>query len=135
MNPLERGTGSRSPRNTAVIVTEGKTESLYFKGLRERNTNVKVKVPNCSATDPLGIVKHCISFMDHNEKETDRGDLAICVFDADNIDDGNIAEACRLSQEKASSYVSAIHVSNFGTSYISSMPLGANVIVQRSLDY
>jgi len=97
MTKLSRREGNRKPRNIVIIVTEGRTEELYFKGLRERRCNVLIKTPSTSATDALNLVKFCMNQISTNALDLDQGDLAICVFDTDENPEKSLIEAIGLA--------------------------------------
>ena len=76
MRPYKKRWKSRTPNKTLVIVSEGKTEEIYFRNYRLRNSGlvVQLKRPN-GKTDPESLVR----FASHIKE----GDDVWCVFDVD----------------------------------------------------
>lgn len=91
--PPTRKIGDRRPKNVMLIIAEGKTEKIYFEGLKERNTNVEVKIPNTTPTDASNLVDLCKYHMKKNELDLSGGDVAICVMDVLGNDPKNLDEA------------------------------------------
>lgn len=90
---------NRDPSNTILVVAEGWTERIYFKGLRSWKSTVKIVVPNSRPTDALGLVNVCLEHMKLQGIDIDHGDMAICVFDIDGNDSKNLTQAIRLARE------------------------------------
>lgn len=86
-------------RNRAIIVTEGKTERLYFQGIKQRNSGLKIMMPIPCVTDALNLVKYCVDRMKEADLCIENGDLAICIFDVDNNTPENIRRAIQLAQK------------------------------------
>lgn len=82
-----------------VIVTEGKTEKIYFIGLKQRLSNVEIKTPRTSPTDALSLVKLCAHHIEENDLNIDDGDLAICVFDIEGNPKSNLKKAAELAND------------------------------------
>lgn len=95
--PQRKGS-TRRPHNVVIVVTEGRTERMYFNGLKERNCNVVIKTPGSSDTDAVNLVRFCIRQMSENGLDTDDGDLAICVFDVDENPDEHLRKAADLAE-------------------------------------
>lgn len=90
---------SRDPSNTILVVAEGWTERIYFKGLRSWKSTVKIVVPSSRPTDALGLVNVCLEHMKLQGIDIEHGDMAICVFDIDGNDLRNLSQAIRLARE------------------------------------
>ena len=78
-------------RNKIIFIfcegKENKTERYYFESLRQekRLSNYKIKVKHKTGqADPEGLVKYAKSLVITKEIDFKLGDLAWCVFDADN---------------------------------------------------
>ncbi len=78
-----RKVGSRVPRNIVLVVVEGYTELNYLKGLKERDSNIKIVLIKPGPADPVRLVDACIQNMEKLDVDIDEGDLVICVFDVD----------------------------------------------------
>jgi len=94
-----RRTGNRCPRNVVVVVTEGRTEKIYFNGLKQRSCNVEIKTPGTSPTDAINLVKFCVRQIEENGLDLDEGDAAICVFDIEGNPAANLKKAMKLANE------------------------------------
>lgn len=88
---------NRNPSSTVLVVAEGWTERIYFTGLRSRKSAVKIVVPKSHPTDALGLVKLCVENMDMKGIDIDQGDMAVCVFDIEGNDAGNLSQALKLA--------------------------------------
>ncbi len=93
-----RKEGSRRPRNIVLIVTEGRTEQLYFDGLKQRGCNVLIRTTGTSDTDPVNLVKFCRQQILDNSLDLGAGDMAICVFDIDENTKQNLIRAESMAE-------------------------------------
>lgn len=95
----QRRISTRTPRNTVLVIAEGHTERIYFRGLRQWKSSVKIDAPNSRPTDALNLVKFCIGQMDARDIDVEGGDLAICVFDIEGNAESNLKRALKLASE------------------------------------
>ena len=87
---------TRIPHKVYVIVCEGKkTERMYFKKYRTRNSNLLIKTPDSKYTDPKNLIK----FAKQYEKKLifDNGDAIWCVFDCDENENDDLTKACKIA--------------------------------------
>lgn len=92
-----RKVGNRNPRNVAIVVTEGRTEKIFFNGLKQRMSNVEIKTPKTSPTDAVNLVNLCIFHIDDYGLNLDHGDVAICAFDIQGNVETKLIEAIDLA--------------------------------------
>ncbi len=90
---------SRHPKNAVLIIAEGKTEKIFFSGIRERHSNIKIVIPNTTPTDPLNLVELCVSKIQSEGIEVEDGDLAFCIVDVDHNSRSNIEKAITLAND------------------------------------
>jgi RloB-like protein len=82
-NLSRRSSGSRKERRSFLILCEGKTEKLYFTGMRTRyGPQINADVPGC---DHLGVVKEAI------KRRTAEYDEVWCVLDTE-LDSALVAQ-------------------------------------------
>lgn len=82
--------------NSILIITEGKSEKLYFSNLIERGSNIDIIVSENK--DPIGMIDYCISKIRHKGIHIDDGDLAFCVLDVDNNTRKDFEEAIKIAE-------------------------------------
>ena len=87
----------RRPRNIVLVVTEGETERILFEGLKQRDCNVEIKLPQTSPTDAINLVELSIKLVKKNGLDLKDGDLAICAFDVEDNPPENVREAVDLA--------------------------------------
>jgi len=95
-----RSRAELEPLNLALIVVEGKTEALYLKHLKERNSNVEVIVCESENKNPSKMVDNCIQKMREKDVDTSQGDIVFCVFDVDNNSVSDLHNAMIIAEEK-----------------------------------
>lgn len=96
--PSKRRMAVRDPSNTVLVVAEGWTERIFFKGLRVRKSIVNIVVPRSHPTDALGLVRLCVERMERKGIDIELGDMAVCAFDIEGNDARNLSQAIRLAR-------------------------------------
>jgi len=96
---MRRVAGFRKPARTILIVTEGPTEETYFKGLADRNINIKIVTKSRTRTKPHQIVDYCKIKMKEYDIDLKEGDVAFAVFDVDNNTDEDLSHAIRIAEK------------------------------------
>lgn len=93
-----RRTDVRNPKQTLVIVCEGKkTEPIYFENYRERNSGLIIFIPNSTVTDPENLTKLAKNQIKKYNLDINNGDQVWCVFDADHHSDQEIQNAQQIA--------------------------------------
>ena len=88
------------PLNLALIVVEGKTEALYLKHLKERNSNVEVIICESENKNPSKMVGNCVQKMREKDVDVSQGDIVFCVFDVDSNSEEDLRNAVAIAEEK-----------------------------------
>lgn len=101
IGPKRRATKTRDPIRTIVIVCEGsKTEKIYFQRFKERNSGVRIEVPNADKyTDPINLVKYAADYAKKNDIDVAEGDSIWVVYDVDQNKDEGMAQAKKLADQ------------------------------------
>ena len=94
-----RRTSGRKPRSVVLVIAEGKTEEVYFRGLRRRGCDVEIRTPASSPTDALNLVRLTVKQLRMNDIHPEAGDLAICAFDVEGNERANLLKAISLAEE------------------------------------
>ena len=89
----------RLPRNVVLVVTEGRTEEIYFRGLKRRACDVEIRTPSSSPTDALNLVKLSVRHIKGDDVVPENGDLVICAFDVEGNAQANLDQAVRMAEE------------------------------------
>ncbi|MBI0582801.1 MAG: RloB domain-containing protein [Methanomassiliicoccus sp.] len=66
-----------------LVVVEGETENNYFRGLKERDSNIEIVLVKPGPADPIHLVEACMHHMREMAIDIEDGDVAVCVFDVD----------------------------------------------------
>ncbi|MDR1404831.1 MAG: RloB family protein [Candidatus Methanoplasma sp.] len=74
-------------------MVEGKTEALYLRHLKERNSNVEVMVCESENKNPSKMVGNCVHKMKEKGVDVSQGDIAFCVFDVYNNKEDDLRAA------------------------------------------
>ncbi len=84
-NTFRRKHDSKLPKDRVLIVAEGNTELIYFKGLRKhlKINSLKVICKDTTKNDPKGILEEAKELYRHSEKEKNKYDRVYCAFDKD----------------------------------------------------
>ncbi len=89
---------TRIPHKVYVIVCEGKkTERMYFKKYRTRNSNLLIKTPDSKYTDPKNLTKFAKKQINEQNLIFDNGDAIWCVFDCDENENDDLTKACKIA--------------------------------------
>ena len=96
----QRKVRNRRPRNVVLIVCEGqKTEVNYFKGFRERKSNVKIIPYHEKVTDPKSIVDVARKQAKKEKIKVSEGDTVWCAFDVDENTNEALQSAVRMAEK------------------------------------
>ena len=96
---MRRSVGFREPAKNILIAAEGPTEVKYFKGLAERNINLRITAVSDTKTKPYQIVDYCKVKMKEYGIDLKKGDVAFSVFDVDNNSLEDLIRAVRKAEE------------------------------------
>jgi len=96
---MRTSVGFREPAKNILIAAEGPTEVKYFKGLAERNINLRITAVSDTKTKPYQIVDYCKVKMKEYGIDLKRGDVAFSVFDVDNNSLEDIIRAVKKAEE------------------------------------
>lgn len=101
---LKRNRKIRKIKQTVLFEFEGNnmTEETYFKHFQNRNNDYNIKFAYGHDTDPVGMIKSLINYMEKEDINTKNGDKIYCVFDGDlNINkQKRIDEAVKIAERE-----------------------------------
>jgi len=82
---IKRKREIRKTKENILFEFEGKnkTEEIYFKNFQKRDNSYNIKFAYGNDTDPVGMVKSLIKYMEKENINTEYKDKIYCVFDAD----------------------------------------------------
>lgn len=83
-----------------LVITEGYTEQIYLRHLRERDSNCTVHVERTHRQTPIKMVKFCWNRFKEKGLKTNLGDAAYCVFDRDNTDVDDLIGAIEYADKR-----------------------------------
>ena len=95
-----RKSGNRKEFKTLVIVSEGETERVYFRGYKQRKSGLYIIIPNSTETDPVNLVNLALRQIVKYDLDLENGDQVWCVFDADRNTNENIQRALARADDK-----------------------------------
>jgi hypothetical protein len=94
---------TRIPHKVYVIVCEGKkTERMYFKKYRTRNSNLLIKTPDSKYTDPKNLTKFAKKQINEQNLIFDNGDAIWCVFDCDENENDDLTHFPQVNSKSES---------------------------------
>ena len=77
----KRNRANRKRNSIVVICCEGKTEKIYFENFISRECGIKFSTGN--STDPEGMAKDLVTYIEKEDVNTEYGDSIYLVLDTD----------------------------------------------------
>ena len=97
----QRGRYTKKRKQIILVATEGdnKTEKTYLQEINRIIQDVSIVFADGNSTDPINMVEDTVRTADKRGFDTEYGDKAFIVFDADFNKESQIVEARKLAND------------------------------------